>query len=99
MSIDIVTFEAETTKRYLTDPRFHARVNVAVEVTAVTMRRATGMAMGQDFAAAVTQACAYGLMMAEIDITPNLDEETIASMRREADKLGFQVIQGAPENG
>ncbi len=92
--MDIREVEAQTTQRYLTDPEFHARVQVAVELTAVSMLRATGISPGRDFTAGLVQACAYGLAMADVDITPNLDEENIASMRRTAEAVGFQLIQG-----
>ncbi len=92
--MDIREVEAKTTQRYLTDPEFHARVNVAVELTSVSMRRATGVSPGKDFTAGLVQACAYGLAMADVDITPNVDDALIAGMRRQAEALGFQLIQG-----
>lgn len=84
--------EAEVTKRYLTEPEFHARVQVAVELASTSMRRATGVSPGREFVAGLVQACAYGLHMADIDITPNVDEALIANMRRTAESLGFQLI-------
>lgn len=91
--MNIIEFEAEVTKRYLTEPAFHARVQLAAEATAATMRRSTGMSMSKDFADAVIQACAYGLAVADIDVTANLNEELIAKMRATADALGgFQLI-------
>ncbi len=97
--MDIREVEARTTERYCTDPEFHARVRVAAELTATSMRRATGLSPSPDFMAGVVQSCAYGLMMAEVDITSNLDEDNIANMRRTAEALGFQLIQGEKPNG
>lgn len=88
----IEEIEAEATKRYLTEPEFHARVQLAVELASTSMRRATGMGPGREFAAGMVQSCAYGLMMADIDITPNVDEDLIANMRRTAESFGFQLI-------
>ncbi len=91
--IDIRVWEAEVTQRFLTDPTFHARVQLAVEATAASMRRATGMSMSQDFAAAVVQACAYGAASMEVDVANNLTPELIILMRARADQLGFQLIE------
>ncbi len=92
--MDIREVEAQTTQRYLTDPEFHARVLVAVELTSASMRRATGVSPGKDFTAGLVQACAYGLAMAEVDVTANVDDDLIAGMRRTAEAMGFQLIQG-----
>lgn len=92
--IDIREVEARTTERYCTDQEFHARVRVAAELTATSMRRATGFSPSADFMAGVIQACAYGLAMAEVDVTNNLDQDNLDNMRRTAEALGFQLIQG-----
>lgn len=92
--IHIQEFEAKTTERYLTDPEFYARVQVAVELASTSMRRATGAGPGLEFLAGMVQMAAYGLMMAEVDVTANVDDELIASMRRTAEQLGFQLIKG-----
>lgn len=91
--INIVETEAEVTQRYLTDPEFHARVQLAVQLTAASMRRATGVSMGRDFAAAVVQACAYGLAMATVDVATNMDDKTAASMMASAKALGFELVK------
>lgn len=89
--LNVIEVEAEVTHQYLTDPEFHARVRIAVQLTAASLRRATGMSMGQEFEAAVVQACAYGVYAADLDMTNNVDDEIAERMRADAERLGFQL--------
>lgn len=98
MDIQPVVLQAEATKRYLTDPLFHARVNIAIQLAGWTSQHETGMALGATGVAMVRQAAAYALLTAEMVLEDDFVDEAIESMKEQAETMGFTVVRrDAPE--
>lgn len=84
--------QAEATQRYLTDPEFHAKVRVAASLTEWTARKeGVSLSMGQR--QSITQAAAYGLLMAEHELDQNTIDDAYATMAKTANNLGMSVIR------
>lgn len=88
-------FQRDATMRYLTEPEFHARVQLAVSMTEATSRRETGLSLGDGVRAALIQSCAYALMVAEIPtVELSFDlSEIEESMAETALQLGFDTVK------
>ncbi len=93
MDINPVDLQMQATVRYLTDPLFHARVNVAIQMAGWTYQHETGLSLGEAGLAMSRQAAAYALLTAELEFPQEFLDEAIPSMREQAEALGFSLGQ------
>lgn len=90
MSQSIQAWVAQGTTRYLTDPQFHARAQVACSITVATAKM-EGVTLTEDQLACVVQAVVYGLLVAELPLG-EIGQETHDSMKQAAELLGMQIV-------
>lgn len=87
-------WQREATTRYITDPSFHAKIQMACQLTFLTAS-SLGVTLTEEQKASVLQAACYGALVAEEDA------ETVASwwplseieesMRRQAEAFGMML--------
>lgn len=92
MQIEPVVMQAEATKRYLTDPEFHARVNITIQLAGWTSQHETGMQLSASGLGMVRQTAAYALLVAELALDNDFVDEAVESMKTEAEAMGFTVV-------
>lgn len=93
MDIQPVLLQAEATKRYLTDPDFHARVNITLQLADWTSQHESGMNLNDIGRAWTRQAAAYALIVAELELDADFVNEAVESMKETAETMGFAVVQ------
>lgn len=93
MELQPVQMQSEATKRYLTDPEFHARVNITIQLAGWTSQHETGMNLSESGVGMVRQAAAYALLTAEMEIPQEFMGDAIESMKDQAEAMGFTVVQ------
>lgn len=93
MEIQPVVLQAEATKRYLTDPEFHARVNIVLQLADWTSQHESGLNLNEIGRAWTRQAAAYALLVAEMELESEFVGEAVESMKETAETMGFAVVQ------
>lgn len=89
----LTEWNIEATRRFLTDPEFHARAVAAAGLT-VAIGRANGIEATKDQRDMITQAVVFGMLVTEIDLaeTGITAEAAVESMQSTARELGMQVV-------
>lgn len=82
----------EASKRYLTDPEFHARTKIAIQVAAIVAKGQLGRELADVEVSLIACAAANALLASELDVTEILGDQEEA-MRREAAALGFDLLK------
>jgi uncharacterized protein YeaC (DUF1315 family) len=84
----------DATTLYLTDPEFHARVNIAVEVTNAVAQHEQGRPLSNEQRAAVLQAAVFGAMCVDLDLEEYgvRANEAVQSMQARAEAMGMKVV-------
>lgn len=93
MNIDGPQIQAQATMRYLTEPEFHARVSIAVELANFSCKGATGLSLSQHGNSVAVQTAAFALMVAELDLTEGVLDQATKDMHERAEAMGFTVVQ------
>lgn len=93
MEIKPVELQAEATKRYLTDPEFHARVNIVLQLNHWTSQHESGMILNDTGISWTRQAAAYALLVVEMELPQDFIDEAIPSMKDVAEAMGYTVVQ------
>jgi hypothetical protein len=85
--------QADATMRYLTDPAFHARVGMAVELAKYACRQATGIELSQHGYSVAVQTAAFAIMVAEVELTEGVLEQAEEDMKEAAEQFGFTAVK------
>lgn len=91
----IQAWSTEITKRYLTDPEFFARVQIAVDLTDKVCEMESGQRMTAEQAAGCIMSAAAALLVSELDRSsiPGDEEIWYEQMGRAAEALGMTVVR------
>lgn len=90
--------QKEASERYLTDPEFHARVMVACSLTEWTAKK-EGVTLSVGQRESITQAAAYGLLMADYQVDENTVDNAFVTMAKAAQERGMTAIRLEDFNG
>lgn len=93
MIIDGPSMQAETTLRFLSDPEFHARVQMAVELANFSCKQATGLDLSQHGRSVAVQTAAFALMIADVELTEGVLGQAEEDMKAAAEAMGFTAVK------